>query len=656
MRRIAIGLGACALLFGAIVLVAVVWRIALATTVLRYALERAGFADARFAVERVDFGAIHVTGVEAGAELRADRVEVTLDLRRLPAVPVERVRVTGAKVDLAAGAEARASKPPESPATGAPPLGLLPVLELEQAVVTAPSPVGPVVVRLDSKVSPEGGAVAMTLEGEVENAAAKATFRGAARLDDGGAVSIHMEVASLGVDDPRLRIREGTASLALTGRASGLDLEAAAGALALDLAGVAAGERKIGGVKANLPFELERGLETWRATLSDGVVRLPDEHFEVSSISGTVTAAGADLELGRVAELGAERRFEPLLLRLRAAPPRFTGQVEAGRGRATMRFEAVYEREKGEATIDVTWPRVELDPARLKPTDLSPLLAFDGTLTGAVAGSAKLRWSADRGPGGQASVTIDGVSVATGGIRADRLDGSVELASLFPPTTKGMQGLRLRELHTGVPLSDVVLLFRLESVTGGKGSRLRVERFLAGFAGGRIVVEGATLDPTAAENQLAFRLEEVDVARLFELTAIEGVSGSGRLAGSLPVTVRGGAVAIPGGKLTAGSGVLQVRSESTANLLAGGGRSAELLLEALRDFHYDELTVSIDKTFTGEATVVLHLAGKNPAVLEGRPFRINVNLTGNIDRLIHALLEVARLSDKAVRATVEAAR
>lgn len=66
--------------------------------------------------------------------------------------------------------------------------------------------------------------------------------------------------------------------------------------------------------------------------------------------------------------------------------------------------------------------------------------------------------------------------------------------------------------------------------------------------------------------------------------------------------------------------------------------------------------MSIDKSFEGEAGVVLHLAGKNPAVLQGRPFRINVNLTGNVDRLVHALLEVARLSDKAVRATVQAAR
>jgi hypothetical protein len=43
-------------------------------------------------------------------------------------------------------------------------------------------------------------------------------------------------------------------------------------------------------------------------------------------------------------------------------------------------------------------------------------------------------------------------------------------------------------------------------------------------------------------------------------------------------------------------------------------------------------------------------------VLEGQPFRINLNLSGNLDRLAASLIEVARLSDEAIRATVRAVR
>jgi hypothetical protein len=132
------------------------------------------------------------------------------------------------------------------------------------------------------------------------------------------------------------------------------------------------------------------------------------------------------------------------------------------------------------------------------------------------------------------------------------------------------------------------------------------------------------------------------------------VSGSGRLSGAIPVAVRSGEVAIPRGELAAKGGVLQVRSQQVASLLSGGGESVKLLLDALRDFHYDELTVTVEKAFEGEAVVRLQLAGENPAVMNGQPFRINLNLAGNLDRLVASLLELARLSDQTVRATVRA--
>jgi hypothetical protein len=95
-----------------------------------------------------------------------------------------------------------------------------------------------------------------------------------------------------------------------------------------------------------------------------------------------------------------------------------------------------------------------------------------------------------------------------------------------------------------------------------------------------------------------------------------------------------------------------MRSQKVASILAGGGQPVELLLDVLKDFHYDDLTVTIEKEFAGEAAVRLHLEGHNPSVLQAQPFRINLNVTGNLDRLVGSLLEIARLSDRAVRATI----
>lgn len=160
----------------------------------------------------------------------------------------------------------------------------------------------------------------------------------------------------------------------------------------------------------------------------------------------------------------------------------------------------------------------------------------------------------------------------------------------------------------------------------------------------------------AKTNQLEFRFEEVDVQRLFEVVGLEGASGTGHLSGAIPVAVQSGAVAIHEGKLIGQAGLLRLRSEAAANLLAGGGESAQLLLDALQNFQYDQLTLTAEKSFDGESVIRLHLEGRNPDVLEGRRFRINLNLTGNLDRLTRSLLEIARLSDRAVRATMNAVK
>jgi hypothetical protein len=191
-------------------------------------------------------------------------------------------------------------------------------------------------------------------------------------------------------------------------------------------------------------------------------------------------------------------------------------------------------------------------------------------------------------------------------------------------------------------------------VKEGRGSRLRIDRLQAGIADGKLAVEDAVLDPYAVTNTIVFQLEALDLGRVLAIASLEGVNGSGRLSGAIPVAVRSGAVAIRGGKLAAKGGVVQVRSPKVASLLSGGGQPVELLLDALGDFHYDELTVTVEKTFEGDAAVALHLAGQNPAVMNGQPFRINLNLTGNLDRLVASLLEIARLSDHVARATVRA--
>jgi hypothetical protein len=74
----------------------------------------------------------------------------------------------------------------------------------------------------------------------------------------------------------------------------------------------------------------------------------------------------------------------------------------------------------------------------------------------------------------------------------------------------------------------------------------------------------------------------------------------------------------------------------------------DLMLQALENFVYDELTIDLEKPATDKLTVKLHLSGANPDVLEGHPFNFNINLTTDPTKLLAALREGALASREAM--------
>jgi hypothetical protein len=656
MRRIAIGLGAILVLLVVLAAAAVTFRVRLTAAAIRHGLSEAGFDDARFDVERFDGSGLVVARVESGAALRVDRCEIDFDWRRLPRLPLDRVRVVGLRFDATKRSGAReAGRGAAAPS----PLGLIPTIELDDAVVTAPSPVGPVTVRLHSRLAPEAAALGMHFEGSAEGRLASATLSGDARLEEGGAVSIVVSLSAIEVRDRRVRIAGGSARAVVEGVSSGLALRHATAALDLGAPQVSLGEAEIGAVAAKVPAKLTHEDEGWTAEITDAEVRAPDRSLQASGIRGQVSAGSASLRVSRLEDTARAPRFQPISIdfRISEARPvlRFTADAATASGRAALHVQGSYDSANRSALAELTLPRLVLDPKKVRPTDVSPLFAA-AEATGTIEAGAHLDWGSARGFSGDARLLFDDVSLSSPRARIDGLDGEVRLREIFPPETAGVQTLHAREIHPGALFSDATLRWTLEPVNEGRGSRLRIDRLQAGFADGKLAVEDAVLDPHAVTNTIVFQLESLDLAKVLAIASLEGVNGSGRLSGAIPVAVRSGAVAIPRGELAAKGGVVQVRSQKVASLLSGGGQPVELLLDALRDFHYDELTVTVEKTFEGDAAVALHLAGQNPAVMNGQPFRINLNLSGNLDRLVASLLEIARLSDHVARATVRAAR
>lgn len=303
----------------------------------------------------------------------------------------------------------------------------------------------------------------------------------------------------------------------------------------------------------------------------------------------------------------------------------------------------------GRARIEV--PTITFSSGALQPDDLSAFLSDLTDVSGAIDAAATVDWSAD-GFDGTAEVRATDMSFTTAGVTVAGLTTALNFASLLPVASRPAQPLTIRSIDAGVPLRD--LSARLGFALDDAGNaRLDLPEATVAFAGGRISLADAGLDTGQPENRLALQFEQVNLAELLELVQLEGLSGTGVLNGSLPVVIRDNRIAVVDGALrTAGSGVLRYRSPTARQALESGGESVDLLLQALENFQYDTLSFSVDKRLDGETELRLQTTGSNPEVLDGYPFAININLSGNADQILASVLEGFRLSDSALRAIV----
>jgi hypothetical protein len=135
-----------------------------------------------------------------------------------------------------------------------------------------------------------------------------------------------------------------------------------------------------------------------------------------------------------------------------------------------------------------------------------------------------------------------------------------------------------------------------------------------------------------------------DLATLLELVAVDGLSGSGRLDGVLPLRLTRQAdgtshIALDQGRLNGrGAGIIRYVGSALPKPAGQGGEAVGLLSDALKDFHYESLALELARRPDGTDDAVLHLTGANPAVLNGRRFVLNIRLDADFERLLAIFL------------------
>jgi hypothetical protein len=153
---------------------------------------------------------------------------------------------------------------------------------------------------------------------------------------------------------------------------------------------------------------------------------------------------------------------------------------------------------------------------------------------------------------------------------------------------------------------------------------------------------------------LTVQVRGISMRRLVGLLEVEGLQADGTLAGDLPLQLGPEGLQIDQGKLGAvDKGRIQVEFGTAQDTLASQGQSVNLMVRALKDFRYDILSLTVTRPASGDLALGITMQGNNPDVLDGYPFKFNINLTGDLEPILAALQTGRRLTTDLLQRALE---
>ncbi len=305
-----------------------------------------------------------------------------------------------------------------------------------------------------------------------------------------------------------------------------------------------------------------------------------------------------------------------------------------------------YDVQARRGQVDVRIPVVDFSPAGLKPRDISPFLSLLRDVSGKISAFLRLNITGEQ-LSGWADISVAKMSFETDTVQVRDITTDLVIDNIWPLRTKPEQVVTVGEVDSAVKLDHPRLVFTLE------GQKFSMHNFQSGIMGGVAQIDQTVFETDTDKHDVVLNLKKIELGQLFRLIALDGLSGTGQLSGQLPIRLNGQEVNVQDGLLESiGGGTLHFESQKARQALAGAGEQVELLLNVLTNFHYQHLSLRINQRAGQNAVLNLKIEGKNPEVMNARPFNLNINLEANLDRILGTVLEGYRLSDRAIRATV----
>jgi hypothetical protein len=295
----------------------------------------------------------------------------------------------------------------------------------------------------------------------------------------------------------------------------------------------------------------------------------------------------------------------------------------------------------GEMSYELS--KIRFSPRGTQPVDIFPAVGkLIANAQGSLGLSGGISWVAGV-PVGYSRLALSGLGFDAPGLRVRGIDTRLQRASRTLPSKLASQEIRIDLLDIGLPLRKGLIRFNAR-----KAPAIRIEKIRFAWGGGTLKTKPfrLRLDRLSTEHSVVLELQGIRLDGLLRLTRIDALEGTGTLSGQLPLRIRGPQVGIDHGSISAdGPGVLRYRPEHKPAFFQRSSQT-EMLFNALQDFRYDSLSIGLNGRTRDDLQLKISLAGSNPDLYDGHPFKLNFNLSGELDTIVQRSLSVATFAER----------
>lgn len=379
--------------------------------------------------------------------------------------------------------------------------------------------------------------------------------------------------------------------------------------------------------------------------------KLQTETAALSSISATITGTTTDLSgpISAVLNLSGASPGRPAariegIAEYDGNSISYEGLVSTYSEKELGMLALQYDLIKESGQLEAEFGPAEFGGNGITPSDLAPFRLPATPTSGQFAARLGLPLGPSLGeePGG--SIFLKDLDLEGNSYAVRSMNTAIQMTSIWPPQTAGPQNIAIGLLQAGVPLTNVQATFDVQS-----NQALEVDDISMTFAGGRLLGGPFSVRLDGQTTTARLTVEDVSLPILAELSTLEGLEASGQLSGTIPVRLNTSEVLIDQGTLTTQEpGFIRYRPSQAVGAL-GAAESGQggmgLAMQALEDFQYDSLTVSVSGSILDELEASLAIKGRNPALYNGYPIDFNLNLSGELANVIQGSLAGYRVPE-----------